>query len=239
MRKEDNRLVGAYFLCIFFFAIGFAFYLRNRNLISDIENFAAKNCAVAWLLMLSLYVFRAFIPFLPSFAFYAMSGRIFPGKLVPFMVSLSGVTLLYALSYWIGWLKKRPTSFYKFRFGFRIMPWERVRKAVDRFCRKWERVMRNQDFVSLLIFSLSPLPQKLFGRVCGRTKNNFWIFLSASLLGTLPKLMSVTLIGKSILDMTSPLFYVSLLFTVSITVMVMILFHKSNKKEIQSSEKGN
>lgn len=235
MLKEDKRLAWVYFLALSLFAVGFVFYLRNRDLLSWIEAFAAKNLIVAWLLMLSLYVFRAFIPFLPSFAFYAMSGRIFPGKVIPFAVSLSGVTLLYILSYLIGLLKKRHVS----SKAVRIPLWRRYRMIRERMFYKLANVMKDRHFGTLLFLSLSPFPQKLLGRVCGRMRMNFSVFLTAALLGTTPEVMSVTLLGKSISDLSSPLFYVSLFMTVTVTVISMILFQKSNKKETQCSEKSN
>lgn len=239
MHKQDRRLAGVYFLCLSLFAVGFVFYLQNRDLLSQIEAFAAKNLMVAWLLMLSLYVFRAFIPFLPSFAFYAMSGRIFPGKIFPFVVSLSGVTLLFLLSYLIGFMKKRPVSVSNLRFGVQMSLYDRFRRIRERLFHRIASVIENKHFGSLLILSLSPFPQKFLGRVCGRMHMNFSVFITASLLGTLPKLVSVTLLGKSISDRSSPLFYVSLFLTVAITVVSMVVFQKSNKKEIQYSEKNN
>ncbi len=190
---------------------------------------------IAWLLMLSLYVFRAFIPFLPSFAFYAMSGRIFPGKIIPFAVSLSGVTVLYILSYLIGFMKKRQASSGNGQFSL-LVHYRRIR---ERLFHRLASVMKDRHFGTLLFLSLSPFPQKLLGRVCGRMHMNFSLFMMAALLGTMPEVMSVTLLGKSISDLSSPLFYVSLFLTVTVTVVSMILFLKSNKKETQYSEKSN
>ena len=64
MFKEDNRLTRVYVIALVLFAVGFGFYLRNRNLLNEVEEFAARNWVLAWLLMLSLYVFRAFVAFL-------------------------------------------------------------------------------------------------------------------------------------------------------------------------------
>lgn len=235
MLKEDRRLAWVYFLALSLFAVGFIIYLRNRDLLSFIEEFAAKNWIVAWLLMLSLYVFRAFIPFLPSFAFYAMSGRIFPGKIIPFAVSLSGVTVLYVLSYLIGFMKKYQASSDVDRPSL----FDHYRKIRERLYHKLASMMEDKHFGSLLFLSLSPFPQKFLGRVCGRMRMNFSLFLIAALLGTMPEVMSVTLLGKSISDLSSPLFYVSLFLTVTVTVVSMILYQKSNKKETQYSEKSN
>jgi len=237
--KEDNRLARVYVIALLVFAVGFWFYLRNRNLLNEVEDFAAKNWIIAWLLMLSLYVFRAFVPFLPSFAFYAMSGRIFPGKILPFLVSFSGVALLYILSYLIGWMKRHRVSRLRYRVFPHVSLFDRYRRFRDAFFKQTASVIENKRMGTLLLFAASPFPKKLFGKICGTVQVNFSIFLIASLLGTLPEMVSVTLLGKSVLDSTSPLFYISLLLTVSVTVISMVLFQKSSTKEIQHSEKSN
>lgn len=239
MFKEDNRLARVYVIALFLFAVGFGFYLRNRNLLNEVEDFAANNWIIAWLLMLSLYVFRAFVPFLPSFAFYAMSGRIFPGKILPFLVSFSGVALLYILSYLIGLIKRHRVSRIK-NHGFTgLSLFARYRRFRHAFFKQTAIVIENKRMGTLLLFAASPFPKKLFGKICGTLQVNFSVFLTASLLGTLPEMVSVTLLGKSLLDATSPLFYVSLLLTVSVTVISMVLFQKSSTKEVQHSEKSN
>ncbi|MBR6768001.1 MAG: VTT domain-containing protein [Clostridia bacterium] len=239
MFKEDNRLTRVYVIALVLFAVGFGFYLRNRNLLNEVEEFAARNWVLAWLLMLSLYVFRAFVPFLPSFAFYAMSGRIFPGRILPFLVSFSGVALLYILSYLIGLKKHRRVCRTKRSAFFRLSLFDRYRRFRDAFVQQTASMIRNKRMGTLLLFAASPFPKKLFGKICGRIRVSFSIFLTASLLGTLPEMVSVTLLGKSVLDATSPLFYVALVLTVSVTVISVILFQKSSTKEIQYSEKSN
>ena len=239
MFKEENRLVRVYIIALFLFAVGFGFYLRNRNLLNEVEKFAAGNFVIAWLLMLSLYVFRAFVPFLPSFAFYAMSGRIFSGKILPILVSFSGVALLYILSYLIGLLKSPRSPRGKSSFFSRFSLFDRYRKFRDAFVEQTASVIRNKRIGTLLLFAASPFPKKTFGKICGTVQVNFSVFLTASLLGTLPEMISVTLLGKSVLDPASPLFYISLILTVSVTVISVVLFQKSSTKEIQHSEKGN
>lgn len=215
MYKENKRLALLYFLAVSLFAIAFILYLRNRDFLTEVENLAAKNWLIAWLFMLSLYVFRAFVPFLPSFAFYAMSGRVFPGKMLPLLVSFSGVTLLYVLSYLIGRMKRRgeQTRLY---FGY-------YRKFRDSLFCRMARVIDNKRFGTLLLLSLSPFPQKIFGRICGRLHLNFSTFLTASLLGALPKLISVTMLGKGILDLSSPLFYISLIATLTVAIVSLVV----------------
>lgn len=229
MRKEDGRLERGYLISLSFFAIGFAFYLRNRDILSHVEILAAKHLPVAWLLMLSLYVFRAFVPFLPSFAFYAMSGRIFSGKIFPLVVSLSGVTLLYVLSYLVGLMKKTDK-----RKNFRIPCFEWYRRVCQSLFGRIECILENKRFLTLLLLSLSPFPQKIFGRICGRLHLKFSTFLTAALLGALPELISVTMLGKGVLDLSSPLFYISLISTLSVALISLIVFQKSRPKEKDS-----
>ena len=219
MINKENRLVKVYVIAFLLFAIGFIIYLRNRNLLYEIEDFSAKNWVVAWLLMLSLSVLRAFVPFLPSFAFYAMSGRIFPGNILPLAVSFSSVTLLYSLSYLIGRMKKYDQHRAFSAFGF-----EQYRKIREGLFLRVSAFLENKYFGRLLLLNLSPFPQKLLGRVCGRMRLAFWQFLIASLLGALPQLISVTMLGKSILDVSSPLFGVSLLATITIALVSLIVF---------------
>lgn len=231
MFKEDNRLVRVYMIALVLFAVGVWLFLRNRDLLTEVEDFAAKNRVIAWLLMLSLYVFRAFVPFLPSFAFYAMSGRIFPGRILPFLVSFSGVALLYVLSYLIGLIKRSRGVSAKHYGWSRIWVFERYRRFRDLFEQQTARVIQNKRVGMLLLLAASPFPKKMFGKICGMVRVKFSLFLIASLLGTLPEMVSVTLLGKSVLDATSPLFYFSLVLTVSVAVVSVVLFQKTSMND--------
>ena len=177
MQKKINKLEAVYMLVTCLVVVGLLLYFHDPRLLKKIEVFAARRLLLAWLLMLSLYVFRVFIPLLPSFAFYAMSGRIFPGRFVPFLVSLSGIFLLHILSYTVGLIGHRFKKKRRAPKRFLMLLYRKYQEIRDALYDKTERTIRNGYFRNLILFTLSPFPKKSFDRICGRAKVNFPVFL--------------------------------------------------------------
>ncbi len=211
----------------------FFLYNYDNTILQKIEVFSVDHLALAWLLMLAFSVFRAFIPFIPSVFFYAMCGRIFSGRLLPFLVNLSFMILLHILSYLIGMLQAR---FSTSRIDMSVEEKRGLigtyKRVKDRFYRRARHAVSSGSMKILFVFSLSFFPEKAFGRICGRSKIPFHAYLFSATLGSLPSMISTTLLGKSLSDPSSPFFCIALALTLAVSIVSFIIYKKSNTKEI-------
>ncbi len=237
--EKTNRLSVVYTIVSVLAVLVFLLLVQNRALFAEIEQFARERLLIASLLILAIYVLRAFIPFLPSFVFYTLTGRLMPGRFSALLLNLAGLFLLHSLSYLIGFLrrlsrlhgkKKKKSGLRLPNSGFFFL-YRKYRFLKELFTEKTVRALGSGSFHTLLFFSLSPFPKKSFGKICGRAGIRFPLYIAASLLGALPAMTSATLLGKSLTDPTSPAFYASLILTVVVTVFSLVLFQKSNQEE--------
>lgn len=235
MLERAGRLSVVHTLVTILAALIFLLLVQNRALFSEIEAFAAGHLLIASLLVLAIYILRAFIPFLPSFAFYTLTGRIIPGRFAALLLNLGGIFLLHSLSYLIGFLrrlrKKAPHRLPNIGFFLLYRKYRAIKELLTKKTAKALRVRPSGFglFQTLLVFSLSPFPKKAFGKICGREGIGYPLYLPASLLGALPGMTSATLLGMSLSDPASPAFFLSLALTITVTVVSLILIKKSNR----------
>lgn len=232
MIGKRSRLALVYILLFCLLLTALLALLRNRYLFWQMEALAKTHLLIASLLVLSVFVFRAFIPFLPSFVLYTLTGRLIPDRFLAFLLNLGGVFLLNTLSYTVGRLRALYQAKKKIHFSWKktrklLFLYQKYRALRESVADKTAKAIGNNDFQSLLFFTLSPFPKKFFGQICGKIAVRYRVFLAASVIGALPSMASATLLGMSLTDPASPVFYVSLALTVTVTVFSAILLQKS------------
>lgn len=220
---KGSRIATVNWIVSLLILIGLILMLIDSTSLEAIEVFAKARPITAILFLLALFVLVSLVPFVPSIPFYALSGRILSGRILAFVVSFLGVVLLHAISYLIGYIARRHKA-------SRLSVFNRYRKAKETLYVAVARTVSNEGFRSLFLVALSPFPQKTLGKICGHAEIPFGIFLVASLIGSFPALVSVTMLGKGLNDPTSPLFYFSVILTVTVTVFSALIFHKTNLK---------
>lgn len=200
-------------LVITAFILGF----RDRQSLDLLEVYLGERVFLSLLLLPSFFVMAALIPLVPILPLYFMSGSVFEGRILSFVVGLIGIILIYSISYTVGFHTGDLSSG---RF-------KQYKQAKRRLYDLFSHTVRENGFRSLLLFSLSPFPQKLLGRICGYARLSFGRFLVASVIGSLPSLISITLLGTALDDPASPLFCFSLILTVLVSVISILIFYKT------------
>ncbi len=137
------------------------------------------------------------------------------------IINSIGVLVELTIPYWIG--RTSGTNF------------------VDKLCQKHSKLAEiigessdNNFFMSFFLRVISCLPGDVVGMYFGASKVAFWTYLLGSFLGTLPGTIAKTLIGMSITDPTSPMFWVSIGLTVSISMisfLIYFIWRKTKKKK--------
>ena len=106
LRKETNR--GALSAVSVSMTVIFALaYWHDSLFFLRLEEFVKEKPWFAALFMLALFVLKAFLPlFLPLFALYTMTGRVFSDDFLSVAINLFGMALMVSLVYAMGRMKK-------------------------------------------------------------------------------------------------------------------------------------
>ena len=91
-----NLIVTA--LVITAFILGF----RDRESLNLLEVYLRERVFLSLLMLPSFFVMAALIPLVPILPLYVMSGSVFEGRTLSFIVGLVGVILFYSISYTVG-----------------------------------------------------------------------------------------------------------------------------------------
>ncbi|MBQ9749858.1 MAG: TVP38/TMEM64 family protein [Clostridia bacterium] len=206
-------IVCAIFMCVYLFS--------GEDITAEsLLNFAPEEPLYAALFLILLYAFKSLTVFFPIIVLNVLGGFLFePDHAL--IVNTVGVLVELAIPYWIG----RASG-----AGF-----------ADKLCKKHPKLgeiigegSNNNFFMSFFLRVISCLPGDAISMYFGARRVPFWTCLLASFLGTLPGMVASTLLGMSITDPTSPMFWVSIGLTVGISVISFLsyfLWRRSKKKK--------
>lgn len=146
--------------------------------------------------LLLLYAVKSLTMVFPIIVLNVLGGFLFD-PLTAMAVNSVGVVIELAIPYWIG------------RFS--------GAEVADRLSEKHPRVKMlatqtagSPFFSSFFLRLISCLPGDAVSLYFGAIRMPFWVYLWGSFLGTVPGVIPATLLGMSITDPTSPLFWLSL-----------------------------
>lgn len=205
-------IVCAIFMCVYLFS--------GEDITAEsLLNFAPEEPLYAALFLILLYAFKSLTVFFPIIVLNVLGGFLFePDHAL--IVNSIGVLVELTIPYWIG----RASG-----AGF-----------ADKLCKKHPKLgeiigegSNNNFFMSFFLRVISCLPGDAISMYFGARRVPFWTCLLASFLGTLPGMVASTLLGMSITDPTSPMFWVSIGLTVGISVISFLsyfLWRRAKKK---------
>lgn len=205
-------------LCLVFMAI----YLFSDGEITaeGLMNYAPDNPWLAGLFLTLLYAFKSLTIFFPIIVLNVLGGFLFepiPAMLINFV----GVAVELSIPYWIG------------RFsgsGFA----DKLKNKHPKFYELMND-SSNDFFKSFFLRVISCLPGDAVSMLFGARKVKFGTFLLGSFLGTLPGVVTATLLGTSITDPDSPMFWISIGLTVGISVISFLVYFLWKRKQKERS----
>lgn len=137
-------------------------------------------------LLIVFFFIRSFVPLLPAFVFFIISGMVFPLP-VAMLIDLAGIFIMMSCKYRYG-RHRKPTMLYKLLELFPV-----VTKAIERNgkANPW----------LLFVFMLAPaFPINMISQLYGYLDFPYKKFILISMAGYLPKIVMYGLIGKHIYD---------------------------------------
>lgn len=196
-------IVCAVFMCIYLFS-------GEEITAESLLNFAPEEPLFAAIFLVLLYAFKSLTVFFPIIVLNVLGGFLFEPDHALIINSI-GVLVELTIPYWIGRVSGA---------GF-----------ADKLCQKHPKLAEiigeggeNNFFMSFFLRVISCLPGDAISMYFGARRVPFWTCLVGSFLGTLPGMIATTLLGMSITDPTSPMFWVSIGLTVGISVISFLIY---------------
>lgn len=191
----------------------------------SLTSFAPENPLYAAIFMILLYAFKSMTIFFPIVVLNVVGGFLFE-PLHAIIINSIGLLVELTIPYLIG----------KYSGG----------NFVERLTKKYPKVQEiieiqgnNGFFITFLLRVIACLPGDAVSMYLGTTEIPLEKYLLASYLGAAPSMVVATLLGMSITDPTSPMFWVSVGLTVGISAisfLVYYLWQRSKKKKGEKNE---
>jgi uncharacterized membrane protein YdjX (TVP38/TMEM64 family) len=201
-------------ICIFLFS-------DTKITAESIVSYAPKNPLLAAVFLLFLYALKSLTVFMPITILHIAGGFLFSTPLA-LIINITGTSITFVLPYLVGNFS-----------GADAM--DRVHRKIPKIEKIVSRISNDNFFLSFILRAVSCLPGDAVSMFLGAKRVPFSSYFLGSLLGALPGILTETLIGFSITDPSSPMFWISVGLTVltnvgSVTGYV-IWEHRKRKNE--------
>lgn len=171
---------------------------------------------VAAAVLLALYALKSATVFFPLILLEIVTGHLFsPGTAL--LINFVGVIITLTVPYWIG----------------RWAGMNTIQKWVDKYPKFGVILGKQQNnswFLCFFLRIISCLPGDIVTMYFGATKTPFQRNLFSGLLGVLPGMVLATLMGESIQDTGSPMFWISAGLTVILAAASVLLYYTYCRK---------
>lgn len=199
--------------------MGFYLFSGKELTAEDLLNFAPENPINAAIFLVALYAFKSLTVFFPIVVLNVLGGFLFE-PVHALIINSIGVLIELTIPYWVG----RASG-----VGFA----DKLMNKHPKLASVVNGITGDSFFVSFFLRVISCLPGDAVSMYFGARRLPFWSCLLGSFLGTLPGMISTTLLGTSITDPQSPMFWISIGLTVGISLISVVLYYiwKKKKKE--------
>ncbi len=171
---------------------------------------AIENKWIVAVILMALFFARTFIPLVPFFVFYVISGMVFPLP-VALTINFAGTILMMTVKYYYGRFES-PVLASKL---FKVFP--AIKKAMEE--------NSNANSALLFFFRITPvIPFGMVSQIYGSLDFPFLKYLLISLLAYAPKLVSYAFMGMHFYDPFSGQFLLPLIILLLISGTASITF---------------
>lgn len=182
----------------------------------EIVRGTSANPVLAALLLVLLYALKGATVVFPVLVLEVAAGLLYPTA-EALLVNFLGIMVMVTVPYWIG----------------RYVGVDTIQKLVrksPKFAAILDRQHRSAFFLCFLLRSVGGLPVDVVSLYLGATKTAYPSYLVASTLGLLPGMVLATLLGTSIEDPTSPVFWLAVSLKL-LSAGASFLFHRMYQRK--------
>ena len=191
------------FMCVYLFS-------GEEITAESLQSYAPEKSLYAALFLITLYALKSLTIVFPIIVLNVLGGFLFE-PIPALIINSIGVIVVLTIPYWIG--RVSGTGF--------------AAKLKEKYPKLGEIISEESDhsfFMSFFLRIISCLPGDVVSMYFGASKVPFWTCLLGGFIGTLPGVVTSTLIGTNITDPTSPMFWVSIGLTVGISVISFLIY---------------
>jgi len=203
-------------LCCMILAV-FLILSGDEISVDSILHYAPENLLLAAGFMLLLYVFKSLSVFFPLMVLKLAVGFLFP-PLTAIVVNILGMFVSLTVSYCVG----------------RVSGTKLTEKLCGKYPKLRELMQRSAEKQTAKAFFLRIvyiLPLDVVSMYLGAARMPYPKYLAASLWGVLPSTIAATLLGASITDPASPMFWISIGMTVGFSVVSLLAYKLWERKQ--------
>ncbi len=222
--KSILKLIRNGIIAIFWlFLIILCFINKDKITVESILSFTPQNQIAAILIMFVLFAVKSVAFFIYGGILYAASGIMFPLPLAIF-VNFIGTIIMTSIPFFIG--KKAGT------------------KTIDKIIEKYPRLRilrdipnKNEMFVSFFVRIVGCLPADPLGIYLGAIGIRYSRYICGTLLGLTSAIVTFSIMGMSINDVTSPTFIISACIEIGLMILsisLYLIWRKKSKKKSAS-----
>lgn len=188
--------------------------------VEAIIHYAPANLWLAAGFLWLLYAVKSLSIIFPRIILNIAGGFLFP-PLIAVFVNMTGILIELTIPYGLGRISRKASA-------------EKLIKKYPAIKDIVARQKGNALFISFFLRTISCLPGDVVSMYLGATKMPFAKYLIGSFLGTIPGMIAATLIGSSITDPTSPLFWISVTLMAAISAASFLIYYLwRQKKKLQ------
>lgn len=209
--RQIPLVICAFFLCLYLFS-------GKEITAESLLNIAPEKPFFAALFLIFLYAFKSLTVFFPIMVLNVLGGFLFEPAYA-LIINAIGVIAELSVPYWVGRASGGPLA-------------DKLQNKYHKFFDSFRD--RGSDFFKAFFLRvISCLPGDAVSMYFGAVKMPFLTCLTGSFLGALPGMITATLMGMSITDPGSPMFWISIGLHVGVSALfflVYILWKKAREK---------
>ena len=194
------------------------YLLRGKNV--SVDTILSRVPSTPWravVFMIALYAAKSMSVFFPIIVLHVAGGFLF-SPAVAVLVNSMGTIVGFIVPYLIGRISGADYA-------------DNLMVKYPKFADVISKLDSKEFVMSFFLRIISCLPGDIVSMYFGATKASFTKYLLGSFIGTLPGIITATLLGMSVTDPSSPMFWVSLSLTVGISVFSFIFYFIWQKKK--------
>ena len=199
------------------------FWPELRNLsVDELVGFTCSNIWLAATLFIVFYILKSFIIVMPVLVLQIAVGIVFP---VPaaLLINLSGMVITLFISYYLG------------RFTGRAY----VEKLIGRYPKASavkDIPSKNEFVFCFLTHSMCLFPMNIIGMLAGSVDIDCRKYICGAFCGSFIRVVSVTLIGVSAMNPSSPVFILSVAVTAAVSIASFLMYYFRRRHSDDSAE---
>ncbi|MGN0313669.1 MAG: TVP38/TMEM64 family protein [Fusicatenibacter sp.] len=232
MNKKEVKTRSAWKICkvvipVLILLAVIIYFLVNPDIsVQTVLSYTPENPILAAIVLLLLYAVKSVTVVFPLIVLEITAGHLFPTG-IALLVNLAGLTILMTIPYEAG----------------RFSGMDTVNSLIQKYPKLGSILglqQRNSFFLSFLLRVIGCLPGDIVTMYLGATETPYYQNLIGGVLGLLPRMILATILGSSIQDPASPMFWISAALTVILMAVSVggyyIYRHKVQNNQLESNQ---